>query len=95
MEEFKRMITMLHAINSSELEDRDDDYVLKNEDSDYVEQIEWCANALLITEGGEPDFKLMDTLWHNHGFFVFPTEKDRFGWLGAAIQTKKGIITFG
>lgn len=89
------MITMLRAIESSDLEDRDNSYILKRTDSDYIEQIEWCANAVLIREGGEPDFKLIDTLWHKHGFFVFPTEKDRFGWLGAAIQTKKGIIAFG
>jgi hypothetical protein len=95
MEEYNRMVTMLHAINASELADRDDDYVLQRDDSDYVEQIEWCANAILVTDESGPDFKLMDTLWHNHGFFVFPTEKDSFGWLCAAIRTKKGIIAFG
>lgn len=95
MEEFKRMITMLHAINSSELDDRDETYVLKRDDSDYVEQIQWCANALFIADDGKPDFKLMDTLWHNHGFFVFPMEKNSFGYICAAIQTKKGIIAFG
>nr|DAY89308.1 MAG TPA: hypothetical protein [Caudoviricetes sp.] len=51
------------------------------------------ANESLIHEC-KPNFDNIEIL-KKHGFFVYPGEKDSFGWLTGCIRTKKGIIVFG
>jgi hypothetical protein len=93
---FQRMINMLNALNQDgSLPDRDDDYILGSTDSEYVEQIEWCADNVLITKDGVGNWEKMDQLYREYGFFVFPGDQDRFGWLTGLIRTKKGLILFG
>lgn len=74
----------------------DDKYeVVLPSDNSRIEKIIGYANALLIRENGEPNFDAIDEFHKEHGYFVFPGERDRFGWLTACLQTDKGIIVFG
>lgn len=58
-------------------------------------EIQSIAMELFIDEHGSPRFDAMDVLQQASGFYIFPGERDSFGWLTACIQTKKGIIVFG
>lgn len=51
------------------------------------------ASSLLITDLGECNWRNIELL-KMEGFDVFPIEKDRFGWLVAGIQTRKGVISY-
>jgi hypothetical protein len=95
--EFGRLVNLLNALEEEPhlLDCDDDEYCLKIGDSEYLEQIVWCAEHVLINEDCTPNFELMDKLWNDHGFFVFPGERDSFGWLTGVIRTKKGLIIFG
>jgi len=68
---------------------RGDKYIVDDEESSLADL---CS--VLITEGGRPDYDYISKL-KAAGFDVFPTEKDSFGWLGAAVRTNKGLIFFG
>ena len=52
------------------------------------------ANCVLISSHGDIEYDMVEIL-REHGYSVFPIERDRFGWLVGGIRTKKGIITFG
>ena len=59
-----------------------------------VMEIECLAEEVLITEKGAcnwPNIRILQT----HKIFVFPIERDSFGWLVGGISTTKGIITYG
>lgn len=75
-------------------EDEDKYEVVLRSDDPLIEKIIGYANALLITKG-DPNFDAIDELHQQHGYFVFPGERDRFGWLTACLQTDKGVIVFG
>lgn len=89
------LVQMLRDVDESCLEDGDDDKILSHQDHLLVSVIQNLATKLLITESGTPDFDEIDRLYHEHGYFIFPGERDSFGWLTACIRTKKGIIVFG
>jgi hypothetical protein len=91
----EHLVRMLNDVDESALEDRDDDKILSDQDHLLVSVIRHLATILLITERGDPDFIEIDRLFHEHGYFIFPGERDRFGWLSACLRTKKGIIVFG
>ena len=88
------LVFLLNELENSCLPD-DSETILRNNDHVSVKLIKQQANALLITKEGDPAFELIDELYHDHGYFIFPGERDGFGWLTACIQTKKGIIVFG
>lgn len=89
------LVQMLRDVDESCLEDGDDDKILSHHDHLLISVIQNLATNLLITKNGTPDFEEMDRLYHEHGYFIFPGERDSFGWLTACIRTKKGIIVFG
>lgn len=91
----EKLVAYLKNIDSSSLPDGDDDVVLRRDDHELVRYVEDLADELLIDEAGTPRFELIDALYRNHGYFIFPGERDRFGWLRACLRTKKGIIIFG
>jgi hypothetical protein len=64
------------------------DEILTNIDLDAISQ------EVLITSEGKPNWEYIGKL-KAEGFNVFVTEKDSFGWLGAAVRTQKGLIFFG
>ena len=93
----QRLVECLNVLEASELPDvpEHDDVYLQHRDHELICEIEGLANQVFIDEEGHPRFQDMDNLWHEHGYFIFPGERDRFGWLTGCIQTKKGIIVFG
>lgn len=90
----QRLVECLKIVDASSLPDNTD-VRLDEVDHPLVQEIEFIATRLLITENGEPDFDLIDQLFKEHGYFVYPGERDRFGWVTACLQTKKGFIVFG
>lgn len=90
----ERLVECLNTVNNSSLPD-DSDRRLDPVDHPLIDEIQFIADRFLITDKGEPEFDEMDRLYKEHGYFVFPGERDRFGWVTACIQTKKGIIVFG
>ena len=89
------LVRMLNDVDSSDLENRGDDKILSNQDHLLVSVIRHLATILLIDDNGNPRFDDMDKLYKEHGYFIFPGERDRFGWVTACLETKKGIIVFG
>jgi hypothetical protein len=63
-------------------------------DSSDVKEISNLAETHLITAFGECNWDEIRWLC-DAGYRVFALEQDRFGWVVGAIQTKKGIITYG
>jgi hypothetical protein len=90
----QRLVELLTEIDQSSLPDEDYDYVLRSDDHVNISEIQSLACDLFIQEGS-PLFDDMDMLHKQHGYFIFPGERDRFGWVTACLQTKKGIIVFG
>ena len=63
-------------------------------DGTSTEQIQAIACSVLIEEDGHPAWDAMNTL-SSKGYYVFPVERDRFGWVLGAIETSRGIIIYG
>lgn len=63
-------------------------------DIPIVAEISRRAEELLITSDGNCDWGNMATVY-DHGFRVFPVERDSFGWVLGGISTTKGVITYG
>lgn len=61
---------------------------------EIVNQIACMADDLLIMANGHCNWDMIDSLEDKH-IYVFPVEKDRFGWVIGGIPTTKGIITYG
>lgn len=91
----EKLVAYLNQIDTSDLPDGDDGVILRRDDHELVVYIQNLAEDLLIDDGGTPRFELIDTLFRTHGYFIFPGERDRFGWLTACLRTKKGVIVFG
>jgi hypothetical protein len=85
------LIASLKALEASELPEGDDAVVLQHEDHGLVSVIEALASSLLITPDGTPDFAEIDRVYHEHGYFIFPGERQRT----ACLRTTKGVIAFG
>lgn len=64
-----------------------------SEKPQIIQETVSLANDCLICDC-KPNFDNIEIL-KKHGFFVYPGEKDSFGWLTGCIRTKKGIIVFG
>lgn len=90
----QRLVECLNAVDASSLPD-DSDVRLDVVDHPLIDEIQFIATRLLITDQGEPEFDLIDKLFKEHGYFIYPGERDRFGWVTACLQTKKGFIVFG
>ena len=88
------LVECLKSLEESSLPDNPD-IRLDVVDHHVIDQIIYLATDLLITDNGDPDFDEIDRLFKEYGYFIFPGERDRFGWVTACIQTKKGFIVFG
>ena len=91
------LLDLLRDIDNSELID-DEDANLNSITHDYYSiiiksAINKATDALITDEG--------KNMWDFHrwlgdsGFYVFPGERDRFGWLTGCIQTRKGYLVYG
>jgi hypothetical protein len=54
----------------------------------------YLANEILISDDGHPDRKNIDKVIEK-GFYIYPGEMDRFGWVTGCIELSRGIILFG
>jgi hypothetical protein len=63
-------------------------------DSSIIEPIQILARSILIDDDGRPAWDAIDTL-SLKGYFVFPLERDRYGWIMGGIETKKGVVRYG
>lgn len=90
----QRLVECLKIVDGSSLPE-DTDIRLDVADHPLIDEIVFLAARLLITDKGEPEFDEMDRLYNEHGYFIYPGERDQFGWVTACLQTKKGTIVFG
>jgi hypothetical protein len=90
----QRLVECLKCVDVSSLPD-DNDTRLDVVDHPLIDEIIFIAERLLINENGEPVFEEIDRLYKEHSYFVYPGERDGFGWVTACIETKKGFIVFG
>ena len=52
------------------------------------------AQEMLITKDGKCNWENIEQL-KVAGYYVFPVERDNFGWVIGGISTNKGVITYG
>ena len=90
----QRLVECLQLVDESSLPD-DLDVRLIVEDHPSIDEIIFIATRLFISDEGDPLFDEIDRLQQEYGYFIFPGERDRFGWVTACLQTKKGFIVFG
>ena len=90
MEDLARLLNEFEQANLP-----DGDGILHETDHPLIDAIQGLATDLLISEEGTPFYSEIDRLYKTYGYFIFPGERDRFGWLTSCIRTKKGIIVFG
>lgn len=63
-------------------------YLTNGEPKELVKEAVRLADEVLITSEGKPNYESINYL-KEHGFNVFPGEKDSFGWLTGCIKTSK------
>ena len=90
----QRLLECLKSVEESPLPENID-VRLDVVDHPLIDEIVFIATRLLITDKGEPHFDEMDRLHRDYGYFIYPGERDRFGWVTGCLQTKKGFIVFG
>ena len=87
------LLTLLKSIEDKDnIKDYGDDIIL-SDDRDVTDAI-FAAETVLITTMGIVNWGAVNIL-AQHGYGVFPMERDSFGWLIGGISTKKGILVFG
>jgi hypothetical protein len=89
------LVSYLIQLEKSLLPDVTEDIYLLDIDHPHVQMIRNLASDFLIKDDGTPDFDQIDHLYHTYGYFIFPGERDRYGWLSACLRTTKGLIVFG
>lgn len=94
-----KLICVLHAIEAEPaIEARGEDQSLNwgNIDDRHplIQEAVDLAEQVLIDENGQRD-TLAEVTLALAGFPVRCIEKDRHGWLIGAIETEKGLITYG
>lgn len=90
------LVCVLHAIMAEpEIEARDSlNWGDINDRHPLIQEAAELAENLLIDENGERNVNAEIAL-RLAGFDVFCLEQDRHGWLIGAIETDKGLITYG
>ena len=87
----EELIELLTQIENSNLKAKE---ILSDDDCPSVIRIRALLEKLLITSEGDINWdnrnKIVDAGW-----YIYPYEQDRFGWLLGAVVTKKGDIVFG
>ena len=91
----EELVSYLRQFDASDLPDGDDDVILHHSDHELVAMIECIATEIFIGEEGDPLFSEIDRLLREYDYFIFPGDRDRYGWLTACLRTKKGVIVFG
>jgi hypothetical protein len=87
------LINLLKRIeDNNKIKDYGDDIILS--DSQDVTEAIFSAETVLINAMGAVNWEAVDML-KQHGYNVFPMERDSFGWITGGISTNKGILMFG
>jgi len=90
------LVELLTILDESDLSDMgEEDVYLQTIDHPAILAVIALSDSILITDEGEPNYDVIDSLYHDHGYFIYPGERDRFGWVTGCITTRKGIIVFG
>ncbi len=95
----EELVCVLHAIMAEPtIEARGENQSLNwgdiNDRHKLVQEAAYLAESVLIDENGERDM-YAESILRLAGFDVFCMEKDSYGWLIGAIETDKGLITYG
>ncbi len=83
--QLSKLLSLLKSLEES---------IVEFERDPLVDEASKVAEDVLITETGANNWDAHEVL-KQHGFEVFPGERDTFGWLIGCIQTKKGILCYG
>jgi hypothetical protein len=87
------LLTLLKKIDDNKnIRDYGDNVIL-SDNSDVTDAVH-IAEDVLITDTGAVNWEAVNVV-RQHGYNVFPMERDSFGWLTGGISTNKGILMFG
>lgn len=86
-----KFLTLLKKLEEDEFLGEDE---FLSQEIPIVSELSHLADELLITPSGFCNWENIHTM-EDHGYQVFPLERDSFGWLIGGIQTQKGIIAYG
>jgi hypothetical protein len=87
------LLTLLKKIDENKNIRDYGDKVILSDDPDVTDAVH-IAEDVLITDRGAVNWEAVDVV-QQHGYNVFPMERDSFGWLTGGISTNKGILMFG
>lgn len=89
----EKLVDLLKNIeNNSDIPDHGHDVIPASYPE--VKDAGYLAESVLISSSGRVDWDTVEIL-REYGYYVFPLERDRFGWLIGGIATTKGTISFG
>lgn len=88
MDNFINLLKKLEADNDIKVAD------ILDYDVPNVSVISIMAESLLINESGHCNWENIEIM-KKEGYYVFPLERDSFGWLIGGISTNKGVIAYG
>lgn len=92
----EQLLSLLHSLEASNLPAMgQEDLVLNSSDHELVDRISAYATGYLINEVGEPHYELIDSLYHQHNYFVHPGSRKPDGHATGFLVSKKGFIAFG
>jgi hypothetical protein len=92
----EQLLSLLKTLEASDLPAMgQEDLILQPSDHELVNQIASYACGYLINEVGEPRYELIDSLYHQHDYFVHPGSRKTDGHATGFLVSKKGFIAFG
>ena len=94
MVSMEQLLSLLNELEDSNLPTMGQEDIVLGP-SLLVERIQAYARGYLIDEVGEPRYELIDTLYHEHNYFVRPGSRTKEGHATGFLTTKKGLIAFG
>jgi len=86
-----QLLSLLHEVNASNIARHD---FLNESHHPAVSLIRELLSDLLISIDGNVNWDIKREL-EQQNVYVYPVEKDGFGWVMGAVETEKGDITFG
>ena len=87
------LLTLLKKIDENKNIRDYGDKVILSDNSDVTVAVH-VAEDVLITDSGAVNWEAVNVV-RQHGYNVFPMERDNFGWITGGISTNKGILMFG
>lgn len=86
-----QLLSLLHEVNTSNIACHD---FLNESHHPAVSLIRELLYELLIDVDGSVNWDIKREL-EGQKVYVYPVERDSFGWVLGAVETEKGDITFG